>query len=355
MNCHFTRYTAKFISALIMTVFLCALIPSPGQTEEAPSGEPDPFSPGFSGYLQPMVGVGYSKSLSEVSDKNERIDSLDQGARSETDFVPMLLWAMGYTLDNAATRFYAGTPEQNILEGTFFLELGIQQKLSNGTVLSAAYIPDIPGLDDEVWTDPFLLGANRSETDRDAQAFRIGAESIFGSPFTLRYGFGTEDIDDDQAGVYLSQQPGATLTAQDLQSLKRSGDYHQIEMRYDLPIGEMTALQPGLAYTRGDADGDANSFDRFRAQVSLTRSMGRLFFFSTLSLSRAAYDLRHPVFDETRKDWAYGALVGAGYTAPFGWENFMANCYTGFNRKDSNIGFYDATGAFFGIGLTWMF
>lgn len=313
------------------------------------------FPPGFSGYIQPMVGMGYSKSLSTVGDDNKRINSLDQEAESETEFIPMVLWNMGYTLENGTTRFFAGTPKENIIEGTFLLEVGIQQKLSGGTVLSAAYIPQIPGLDDEVWTDPYLLGSDRTETDRDSQAFRVAAESICGTPFSLKYGFGTQDIDNDGAGLYLSQQAGSTLTTQDLQSLKRSGDFHQVEALYAIPIGKNTMFQPGLVYTRGDADGDANSFNRYSGQISLTTSVDRYRFFSTISLSRAEYDENNPVFGKTREDWKYGAIIGAGYMVPFGFEDFMVNLFTGFTKEDSNIGFYDSTAIMGAIGLTWMF
>ncbi len=350
-----TPFYKTIVVGLVSTLLLMICTGLSMAESETQKDVNNPFKPGFSGYIQPMAGMSYSKSLSTVGDDNKRIDSLDQDATSETEFVPMILWNMGYTLDNGSTRFFAGTPEENIVEGTFLLELGIAQKLSDGTVLSAAYIPQIPGLDDEVWTDPYLLGSDRTETDRDSQAFRVAAESILGSPLTLKYGFGTQDIDNDQAGLYLSQQAGSTLTTQDLQSLKRSADFHQVETLYTIELGETTMIQPGLIYTRGDADGDANSFNRFGGQISLTTSVERYQFFSTLSLSHAEYDKNNPVFDKTRKEWAYGAIVGAGLMAPFGYEDFMVNLYTGFTKEDANIGFYDSTAIFGGIGLTWMF
>ncbi len=360
-----TPFYKKIVLGLVGTFLLVICIDlAMAQTEaetkndmENPLADPmdDSFQPGFSGYIQPMVGVGYSKSLSTVGDDNKRIDSLDQEAESETKFFPMILWNMGYTLENGTTQFFAGTPEENIIEGTFLVELGIAQKLSDGTVLSAAYIPQIPGLDDEVWTDPYLLGSDRTETDRDSQAFRVAAESILGSPFSLKYGFGSQDIDNDQTGLYLSQQAGSTLTTQDLQSLKRSGNFHQIEALYAIDISENTMIQPGLIYTRADADGDANSFDRIGGHISLTTSVAQYHFFTTLSLSHAEYDENNPVFNQTRKEWTYDAIIGAGYMAPFGYDDFMVNLYTGFTKEDANIGFYDSTAIFGGVGLTWMF
>ncbi len=325
------------------------------KTNQPPAGRPNRFEPGFSGFIQPMVGIGYRKSLSAVTDDNKQIDSLDQDAASETSFIPMLLWNLGYTLENKTTRFFAGTPEENILEGTFFLEMGIRQKLGDGTVLTAAFIPQIPLIDDEVWQDPFLLGSDRLETDRDSHAFRISAESLLGSPFTLKYGFGTQDIDNDQAGLYLSQQPGSTLTAQDLQSMKRSGDFHQVEVQYTLDLGRGAMVKPGFYYMKGDADGDANSFNRLGGKISITKPMGRYLLFSTLSMDHSDYDSPHPVFQQTRKEWKYKAILGGGYREPFGWKNFMVNLYTGFSKEDANIGFYDSTAIMGGVGITWMF
>lgn len=319
----------------------------------AAATETDPFTPGFSGYIQPIVGMSHSKSLSDVSDDNERIDALDQDAESETEFAPMMLWALGYTLDNKSTRFFAGTPEESIVDGTLFLELGIQQKLANGTVLSAAYIPQIPGLDDEAWSDPYQLGTARSETDRESQAFRITADAILGSPLTLKYGFGITDIENEKAGQYHFQQ--GLIAAEDRQALKRSGNVHQVQALYAVPLGETTLLQPGLVYTRGDMDGRAHSFDRFGGQMTLTTDLGRWQCFTTASVSHAEYDGSNPVFKKTRKGWIYDVTAGAAYKSPFGREDLMVTLFTGLVREDANIKFYDRTALFGGLGLIWTF
>ncbi|MCG8684525.1 MAG: DUF2860 domain-containing protein [Desulfobacterales bacterium] len=313
----------------------------------------DSFSPGFSGSIQPMIGIIHSKSLSEVSDENRKIDSLDEDADSETEFAAMFLWDIGYTLENRSTRFFAGTPEQNIIEGSFMLEAGIQQKLMNGTILSISYIPEIAGLADEVWEDPYLTGADRDETDRESQAVRVGAESIFGSPLTLRYGFGTQDIDNDNAGLDNYQR--GTITYEEFRSLKRSGDFHQIEALYAIPLNNHIMIQPCLTYTKGDMDGDAYSFDRFSGQITFKTHLGKWNCFSTLSIEHTEYDATNPIFEKTREEWAYNAIIGAGYMAPFGWNNFMFNIYSGFTKDDANIGYYDSTAIICGIGLTWLF
>jgi hypothetical protein len=318
-------------------------------------GPIDKFKPGFSGYIQPAVGIGYSKSISDVSDDTKQIDSLNQDANSETTFFPLVLWELGYTLENSTTNFFAGTPKENIVEGTFFLEVGIQQKLSGGTILSASWIPERPVINNEVWKDPFLLGSERQETDQDSQAFKVTAESIGGSPVALRYGFGRQKIETEQSGSYLFQQPGSTLTATDLQMLHRNTDFHQLEALYGIPLGRGIMIRPGVTYVRGDADGDANSFNRFQGKVSFVYPWERWRFFGNFSLGWAEYDETNPVFNETREDVTYGTTLGLAYEAPFGWENFMATAFTSYRKQDANIKFYDSTSAIVSLGLAWQF
>jgi len=105
----------------LLGIILMAALPEKAFTQ----GPGNNFTPGFSGYVQPMIAAGYSKSISNVSDDTKKIDSLDQDANSETDFFPILLWKTVYNLDNGATQFYAGTPKENIVAGTFLLETGI--------------------------------------------------------------------------------------------------------------------------------------------------------------------------------------------------------------------------------------
>jgi len=318
-------------------------------------GPIDKFKPEFSGYIQPAVGIGYSKSISDVSDDTKQIDSLYQDANSETTFFPLLLWELGYTLENSTTNFFAGTPKENIVEGTFFLEVGIQQKLSGGTILTAAWVPKLPILDNEAWKDPFLLGSDRQETDQDSQAFKVEAESIFGSPVNLRYGFGRQEIDDDQSGIYLSEQPGSTLTTADLQMLKRDSDFHLLEAQYAISFGRGIMIRPGISYLRGDATGDANSFNQFQGKVSFAYPWERWRFFGNISLGLAEYDEANPIFEKTREDVIYGTTLGVGYTTPFGWKDFTASVFTSFKKNDTNIKFYDSTSMIIAIGLAWLF
>ncbi len=344
--------THRRFSFLILVCMVCLFYPD---CEINAMEREKKFMPGFSGDIQPMVGIGYSKSISKVSDENKQINSLGQDAASETIYTPFILWKVEYTFKNNATQIYAGTPTENFIEGNFLLETGLRQKLSNGTVLTAAWIPKIPLLDDEVWKDPFLLGSDRVETDRYSQAFRVGMESILNTPLTLKYGFGKQEIDDEQSGDYLAGLPGSSLTLQDQELLKRDADYHQVEVLYGIGLGKQLFFRPGLYYMLGNAEGDANSFNEFNGQVTLFYATGHYRFHGNISFGKTKYKAVNPVFGQTRDDLKYSFMLGGERTAPFGWKNFSVSVFTRYSRQDSNIGFYDEKAIMAGLGLILKF
>lgn len=318
-------------------------------------GNSEEFVPGFSGYIQPMAGAGSITSLSRVTDSNRQITSFDQDAESETEFIPILLFKAGYTFQNGATRLYAGTPRENILEGNFIFEAGIRQKTSNETILTAAWIPEIPALDNEVWEDPFLLNSARRETDRDSQAFRISAENISGKGITMKYGFGRQKIENEQSGAYLAGQPGSSLTSQDLADLKRSGDFHVFEVFTMIPASRKFMIRPGLSYKRGHTDGDAMRFHHAGGQLGLLYMKSKFECNLNLKLGWRPYDSAHPIFEETREDLSYGATFGINYLQPFDLEDMKISFFSLVSQTASNIDFYDNQSLIGALGITWVF
>ncbi len=355
MNCflpHEYPQTHPGFSFLILICMVSLFYPNCGINAAERENK---FTPGFSGNIQPMIGIGYSKSISKVSDENKQIKSLSQDAASETNYTPFLLWKAEYTFENEATQIYAGTPTENLIEGNFLLETGLRQKLSNGTILTAAWIPEIPLLDNEVWKDPFLLGSDRVETDRDSQAFRVGIESILNTPLTLKYGFGQQEIDDEQSGDYLAGLPGASLTLQDQELLKRDADYHHVKVLYRIGLGRQLFFRPGFYYMLGNAEGDANSFNEVNGQVTMFYVTGRYRLHGKISFGETKYKAVNPVFGQTRDDLTYSFMIGGERTAPFGWNNFSVSVFTRYSRQDSNISFYDSEAMMAGFGLKLKF
>lgn len=312
--------------------------------------------PGLVGDVTVMAGVLHAqKSLSQVSDENKRIHSLDQASSSETEFIPMPLWHLAYTFENLKTGLYAGTPASNIVQGTYFLEVGARHRLGSGTTLSLSWIPELPLIDDEVWKDPFVLGRDRQETERTAQGFQIKAESLWGSPFFLTYALGINDIEEEESGQAFRNEDGAPLSDSERKALRRSSQAHLIETGLRTPVSRSLILGTTLELLRNEADGKAHRFSDVGAKVSVVFRHPLCQAFSSLAFHRAHYDGTHPVFDEKREDQAFSASLGLEAPLPVKRINLAFSLLVRYARTDSNIAFYEGDTAMAGMGVSYRF
>ncbi|VFQ42532.1 DUF2860 family protein [Desulfoluna butyratoxydans] len=311
-------------------------------------------TPGFVGDITLMPGVIHAtKALNDVGDDNERIDSLDQSASSETKVIPIALWHLNYTFDNLRTELFAGTPTSNIVKGTYFLEVGARHRLDNGTALSLAWIPELPLIDDEVWKDPFLTGVDREETDRTSQGVQVKADSILGSPFFVSYAFAVNDIDEEESGQSFITEGGDPLSDEELSSLRRSSEAHLIEAGLTLPVSRALILGATVDALRNEADGNAHQFDQFGGKLSAILRFPACKAFSTVSFHQANYDETHPVFEKKREDTSYSASLGLEMPLPV--EDLSFSLLMRYARTDSNIDFYEGDAVMGGMGVSYRF
>ncbi|SCX76666.1 DUF2860 family protein [Desulfoluna spongiiphila] len=340
-----TRYL-PLICLLLALAAPAVGIANPGKTPTA----------GLQGDIKVMPGVIHAtKAQNDVGDDNERIDSLDQSASSETEVIPIVLWNLGYTFDNLKTSLYAGTPTSNIVKGTYFLEIGASHRLDNGTTLSLSWIPELPLIDDEVWKDPFLTGVDREETDRTSQGFQAKAEDIFGSPFFVSYAFAVNDIDEEESGQGYTDGDGNPLTDEELLSLRRSSEVHFVETGFRLPVSRSIILGATLDALHNEADGKAHRFDQLGGKVSMIFRHPVFQAFSTVSYHRADFDGTHPVFDKKREDRLYSASLGIEAPLPFDRLDLAFSMLVRYGRTDSNIDFYEGDTIMGGMGVSYRF
>ena len=114
-------------------------------------------------------------------------------------------------------------------------------------------------------------------------------------------------------------------------------------------------LKPLLRYTRGDADGDANSFHALTPELSLLYFGDQFQASVNASLRAEWYDSNHPVFDKTRRDLNYGLLAILGYKNPFGFKNFRIDWFNAVFSSESNIDFYESSNFITAIGVGYTF
>ncbi len=204
-----------------------------------------------------------------------------------------------------------------------------------------------------MWTDPFLTGSHRSETDREVTAFRVAAADIMGSPFFCGYVFADQDIDKETSGQYLVSQ--GSLTPAQAATLNRDARFHWFESGMVLPAGPGLVVIPTAHYMLGDADGEANSFDNFGAALTLTLPSESCEFFTSASLDFFSYDAIHPVFSKEREDLRFSLSAGVTIPRLLGYESLSLTFLAAWAEQDSNIHYYDATDLLAGMALAWQF
>jgi hypothetical protein len=316
--------------------------------------EPMPRESGFSGYLEFLGAYISTNSQLNTGSDNKKTDSLDTSGERVNNFRPLPLGLLRYTFADIRTQFFVGVLPENVAQGQFLVEAGARHMLSNGTGLRASVIPLIP-IAQKTWEDPFVIGQNRQRTDIDSYGFKLAAETIMGSGLTVKYGWVRQTIDDEKSGTFLSSQPNSFLAPDDLDDLDRDAYFHRLTTEYSFQISRRMRIMPILRYTRGDADGDANSFQALTPQLSLVYFGNQLQASVNVSAKAEWYDSKHPVFDKTRRDFNPGLLAIMGYKNPFGFKNFRIDWFNTFFKSNSNIDFYDSSNFITAVGIGYTF
>jgi hypothetical protein len=211
--------------------------------------------------------------------------------------------------------------------------------------VSLAYLYGLPV---KVWADPYLVGAERSETSRGSQGARLGWERIFGSAMQAQYTYRHATVDREESGSLLGLTPG------DAGLLRRTGDIHQGEIRYAFMFGRAHQLTPALVYTREDLQGRAMSAEGYELKLRYALRAGAMGAVVEGAIGRSLHDERNPIFGRTEADTRYAVSATLLYRTPFGWEPFGYRRWSlfatvGYTAARSNISFYSAS--IFGTGL----
>ena len=338
--------TARRIIPIVICVWLTAGL--------AAAQEPMPRESGFSGYIEMLGAYISTNSQLNTDSDNKKTNSLDSSGERVNNFRPLPLGLIRYTFADLRTQLFMGVLPENVAQGQFMVEAGARHILSNGTGLRASVIPLTP-IAQKTWKDPFVVGQNRKRTDIDSYGFKLAAETIMGSGLTVKYGWVRQNIDNEKSGAFLLSQPNSFLTPGDLNDLDRDANVHRLTTQYSFPVARRMRLMPILRYTRGDAQGDANSFHSLTPELSFIYFGNQLQASVNLSAKGEWYDSRHPVFDKTRREFAPGLLAILGYKNPFGFKNFRIDWFNAYFRSNSNIDFYDSSNFITALGLGYSF
>ncbi|MCX2790844.1 DUF2860 domain-containing protein [Vibrio sp. Sgm 5] len=293
---------------------------------------------GFSGEVS--LNAGFVSSESHFNtDNSSTINSLDESAESDSSFIAAPLGNAAYTFGHRLNhQVYAGTTRSDIAIGTLAFQLGYKYQLDSGTVLDFSYLPTI--LEGETWQNPYLTNQTRKTTDEGGNAFRFQINRFLDDNFNLDLAYADKDVEKD------------TVTDP---SLARDAKIYHIKGDYRIPLSRTSMLQPAFTYIYHDADGDAESFNSYRLDLSWFQFINRHRVALTAGYTVKDFESASATFGKTRNDDKLSLFAAYEYKNVFDWDNWSFISLAGYSSTDSNITFYDEKEYLLSVGLNYTF
>jgi hypothetical protein len=301
------------------------------------AGEAAPKAGGFSFRLGAGTGYLVSDDQLRPNDGNKRVRDLDDNANRYDAVIPLVNFDLRYTFADSGRQLYFGTPMSD--EGPPGLTLGGVLPLADGSQIDiGAFVVPFG----KVWEDPYLIDADRDETEKDTYGAKIDYSGILGTEFEAGYSLKRIDIDDDEIGRRFDD-------------LERTGWVHSLQLGYALPLGQGLKLVPSTEFTVGAIDGAANAYKGYRLKLGLRRFGPDGLFNLSASVGYQSYDEDHPLFDKARDDVTYAVFGLYNRTNLFGHRPLFGTLIAGYSHRRSNIDFLEADTLISGLMLGYRF
>ncbi len=315
-----------------------------------------PEKPGWSGHVNLGVGAGSSESnmldgIASINLGKKRISSLESSPDSKDFAMPAFSFELAYTLADMGTQLYAGNQVVDYLtfdlETTLKTHFGVRQDVPDiGTVDFSLAVSSLPT---DVWKDPYVVDADRGDTERTSTGAHIAWDRIFNTPLQLAWSFTEIKIDDERSGE------AQGLSKADQRLLRRNGMVYRLDLNYDWEINKRHRLVPGITYLDFNLDGDAMKEDGLGLQLKYLYHVNRWRVVSQVYYQDLEADTRNPIFTKQRRMETLGGSITTFYSKPFGWNSWTANATIGYQDDDSNIDFYDASFGLVSVGMLYRF
>lgn len=320
-----------------------------------------PNQAGFSGFVRPGIGVldietnmvaeflGFELSSDPTSSLTETNDSESTG-------IFLIPFNVAYTFNSLKTQVFLGTLLTDLARFDLTQQLGVKQKIGSLGLLQVGILRS--GIATEVWEDPYVVGVERSTTDRNLTGAQLVWDKIFGSDLELTLTARSIEIDDEKSGQTLG------LTPAEEGLLERDSDQKSIQALYLFDLGGDHFLAPSVKFLVDDRDGDARANDQHGFKLTYSYLGNPLAVIVNGSIGKAEYDEVNPIpafgMTQEQEDDLYGAGLTILYTNPWNWSLWgskpMRFYIDGiYAERDADIDFYDekVVSATAGVFIRW--
>jgi hypothetical protein len=314
--------------------------------------EPMPAEQGWHGFVSPsVVGMEFRDNtvvgLGSLDIGSKRIESLDARASKESAGSFSLAGEVGYMFTDPGVYVFLGNRLEDFLRLDNSSALGARLDAGRVGVLEASALFSLAPT--EVWEDPFLTGADRTETDRTSSGARFGIAGIGGSRFDVALTVRQVEIDEERSGASLP------LNAAERALLRRDGDAARVELLYTWSLNPRHLLIPAVDMGVYDADGEAVAREGAGVQLTHVFQQGRLRLVSNVAFRRAEFEEENPVFGRKQDEDERVFSVTGFYGNLFDQPNLSGMASVLVAERDSDIGFYDAEATVASVGLFYKF
>ena len=158
----------------------------------------------------------------------------------------------------------------------------------------------------------------------------------------LYYRYNLVDVDKDVIGTMFN-------------NLKRDGVIHTTGFGYMIDLDKSNIIIPGFEYSKANMDGESNSYNGYKIKLGYKRMKKDYILNAFVSTYKNDYDKTHPIFNKTRDEKGYSAMVIFTLLNPFCYEKYFTNFIVGHSDSDSNIDFFDKRSYVSGISIGYNF
>ncbi len=274
------------------------------------------------------------------SGSKKRLDNLDSSADRETTVLPIVIPAVTWDVGaSEGMKLYLTTDPPIEEVGGFVFNVGASYGLGKAGILdtSAFFTPF-----EEAWGNPYVTGVDRKETDTTKYGFNVGLNRIMGTGFQAQFVYLNDDVDEDGIGELIPE-------------LARDGSVYSLNINHSSSVGKNLVLRPQVSIRKGDYDGEANSFMKYKIDLEARYMTGKWLIVPRVSFSHSDFDEKNPIFDKTRENDSYGLSLMTTYIAPFNFEKWSITGLASVSQGDSNIDFYDTESLTFAGFLNYHF
>ncbi|MEZ5559772.1 MAG: DUF2860 family protein [Pseudomonadales bacterium] len=294
---------------------------------------------GFHGFF--FGGIGYTEAKTNTVDGNDyisignsRVYTFSQSPRSKSDLHPAFAFELSYGFKNGVELF-TGTSLEDFLRFDSTTQIGARTAIDDLGQFSAGFV--FAPLVTDVWSDPYLLGSKREQTDRTSKGVRLQWDQILGTGLGVMITTRKIEIDDERSGA----DPALGLTPEEIRLLDREGDQVATVVEYVFNIGERHRLTPSIRYVDRDRDGGAEKAESVGGQLNYLYNTQKFTFAANVFASKDDFDKANPIFGRDRDQDVWGTSATLFLPAAWAGERWRWQLTTAYGKADSDINFHD--------------